>query len=390
MSHPLDAPKCSAIGLLDRRQWLAAACCTPFWPTLAQAETLSDAAAVASLVKRTLTFPRDLGSHPDTALEWWYVTGELQAKHRQFGFQLTFFRSRVPVSQGMTSAFAARQLFFAHTAVTDVANQRLRHDQRIARSSGSASVDLARASLTDTEVQLHDWSLVRRTEHYQAQAQGQDFAFKLRLLETQPLLLQGTQGFSQKGPQAAQASFYYSLPQLSVIGDLTLAGETLPVVGHAWLDHEWSQALLHPQAVGWDWIGMNLHDGTALTAFRLRDKVGGTLWAGGSWRTKGTPAALIFAPEQVIFKPVRWWQSPVSHTQYPVQWALELRHPALGVGTSVQHFTVHALVDNQELDSRLSTGAIYWEGLSELRDAQGQALGRGYLEMTGYASPLRL
>ena len=47
-------------------------------------------------------------------------------------------------------------------------------------------------------------------------------------------------------------------------------------------------------------------------------------------------------------------------------------------------------MDNQELDSRQSTGAIYWEGLSELFDGKHQLLGRGYLEMTGYGSPLRL
>jgi predicted secreted hydrolase len=49
-----------------------------------------------------------------------------------------------------------------------------------------------------------------------------------------------------------------------------------------------------------------------------------------------------------------------------------------------------AVIDNQELDSRASTGAIYWEGLSELLDSNGRLAGHGYLEMTGYAQPLRL
>ena len=31
---------------------------------------------------------------------------------------------------------------------------------------------------------------------------------------------------------------------------------------------------MHPDAVGWDWIGMNLDDGSALTAFRLRREDG--------------------------------------------------------------------------------------------------------------------
>ena len=51
---------------------------------------------------------------------------------------------------------------------------------------------------------------------------------------------------------------------------------------------------------------------------------------------------------------------------------------------------VRAVIGNQELDSRSTTGAIYWEGLSELLDANQQVIGRGYLELTGYASALRL
>jgi diguanylate cyclase (GGDEF)-like protein len=84
------------------------------------------------------------------------------------------------------------------------------------------------------------------------------------------VLLQGRQGLSRKGPDAEQASYYYSLPQLAVSGTLSLQGRAFAVTGKAWLDHEWSEALLHPEAVGWDWIGMNLDDGSALTAFRLR------------------------------------------------------------------------------------------------------------------------
>lgn len=278
----------STFSPLTRRQWVAATLLAPLWHSQAQAQSSDPTAAPAVLVKRPLQFPRDLGSHPDTATEWWYVTGELQAQGRLFGFQLTFFRSRVPSTQAMRSGFAAKQLHFAHAAVTDVTGQRLLHDQRIARSSGDAQVDLAQASETDTDVSLRDWSLQRQGSSYLARANGAGFAFELALQETQPLLLQGDAGLSRKGPEASQTSFYYSLPQLRVSGQLTLDGQRQAVTGRAWLDHEWSQSILAPQAVGWDWIGMNLFDGSALTAFRLRDKTGGTVWAGGSWRASGS------------------------------------------------------------------------------------------------------
>lgn len=404
---------------LPRRQWLMAGLSAALLPGMALAQ--ADGAAPA-LVKRQLQFPRDLGSHPDTAIEWWYVTGQLQAQREVFGFQLTFFRSRVPVTQGMRSGFAARQLLFAHAAVTDVAGQRLLHDQRIARSSGNAAVDLAHASQTDTDVGIQNWQLQRvpsvaaairpvtdpaaaassagqpqgppsaALSSYRARAVAQNFSLALDLQETQPLLLQGDNGWSRKGPDPTQTSFYYSLPQLAVQGELMLAGKSKPVTGRAWLDHEWSQSLMHPSAVGWDWIGMNLSDGSALTAFRLRDKAGGTLWAGGSWRAAGAAQALIFAAQQVHFSPQRVWKSPATSASYPVQWRLTFTPGNSGPLPALlaAPLTVRAVLDNQELDSTRSTGAVYWEGLSELLDSQGQRLGHGYLEMTGYARPLQL
>ena len=370
---------------LLRRHLLAAGLSAP-WGCL-HARTPA-AAEAAPLARQGLQFPRDLGSHPAFAIEWWYLTGHLRtaAGGREFGFQLTFFRSRVAATQGMTSAFAAKQLLFAHAAVSDVAGRQLLHDQRIAREG----FGLAQASAEDTAVTLHDWSLARHATHYQAQAAGSGFAFQLALRETQPLLLQGQQGVSRKGPQAEQASYYYSLPQLQVNGSLALAGKSLPVQGTAWLDHEWSQALLDPQAVGWDWIGMNLLDGSALTAFRLRDKAGNALWAGGSYRHPAQGATpLVFGPDEVQFEPVRRWTSPLTQASYPVEWTVRLprTHSA---GALADFYTVSAVIDNQELDSRSSTGAVYWEGLSELRNRAGQLVGRGYLEMTGYTSPLRL
>jgi predicted secreted hydrolase len=88
-----------------------------------------------------------------------------------------------------------------------------------------------------------------------------------------------------------------------------------------------------------------------------------------------------FATSEVVFAAGRRWSSPASKTSYPVEWT---------VTTPIGVFSVAAMQDDQELDSRASTGAIYWEGLSSLRDAAGRTVGSGYLEMTGYAGRLKL
>jgi len=361
----------------SRRSLLALGVTAPLWPQTAQAQLPAPSPSPDS-GHRTLQFPSDLGSHPEFAIEWWYLTGRLLSGEREFGFQLTFFRSRVPGTQQMRSAFAAKQLVFAHAAITDVQGKKLRHDQRIAREG----FGVAQASELDTRITLRDWSLVRDAQGYSAQMAGPEFGFTLKLQETQALLLQGEQGWSRKGPKNEQASYYYSLPQLKTSGVLRLKGREFAVEGTAWLDHEWSQSLLDPQAVGWDWIGMNLLDGSALTAFQLRDKSGAALWDGGSFRSsqKGAPPR-SFSRGEVVFKPLRFWTSALTQARYPVEW--QVQNP-----TDI--YIVKAVIDPQELDSRNSTGAVYWEGLSELFDRQGQLVGRGYLEMTGYASPLRM
>jgi len=332
---------------------------------------------------RALVFPRDFGSHPETRTEWWYVTGTLESAQVVRGFQVTFFRSRTGIDSSHASRFAAHQLVFAHAALSDLPQGRLRHDQRIAR----AGFGIAQAAEDDTAVVLRDWRLQREGPasasryHAQVASDGAGFAFDLTFTTTQPVLLQGDAGYSRKGPQADEASHYYSQPQLAVAGTLTLDGRALGVRGKAWLDHEWSDTLLDPQAVGWDWIGMNLDDGAALTAFRLRRADGSALWAGGSHRAAGQTVARNFGPDELRMTPGRVWSSAASRAAYPVEWRID---------TPVGRFGVKALLDDQELDSRASTGSVYWEGLSDLSDERGQRVGRGYLEMTGYAGSLKL
>ena len=334
-----------------------------------------------------LAFPRDHGAHPDFRTEWWYATGALTtAAGTVLGFQVTFFRTRVgeggapqPPTVGR---FEPRQLLFAHAALTDVTARHQWHGQRVARWNGDPTARAARASLTDTAVAIGAWAFERRGDgSYRAQVSEQGVALDLVLRPTQPLLLQGAQGLSRKGPDPAQASHYYSQPQLAVAGQVVREGQTQAVTGTAWLDHEWSETLLPPQAVGWDWVGMNLDSGAALTAFRLRTASGEAVWAGGSWREPGGQAR-VFAQGEVTFTPLRWWVSPATQARYPVVWR---------VATPVGAFEVSALLDAQELDSRASTGTVYWEGLSELLAPDTRRrVGLGYLEMTGYVGRIAL
>ena len=329
------------------------------------------AQAPAAASGRTLVFPRDHGAHPTTRTEWWYLTGwrgPLDAPTH--GFQVTFFRSRTDIDSRSNSSFTPRQILFAHAALTDLRARSHHHADRIARWNGDPAAPLAAAALDDAAVHIGRWRLARNAAGWQAHID--DPALDLVLRRTQPLLLQGEAGCTRKGPQPGQASHYVSAPQLDVQSP---AGG-----GRAWMDHEWSDELLHPQAVGWDWAGINLVDGSALTVFRLRRADGSVLWAGGSWRP-AAGSAQNFGADEVTMTPRRLWVSGATGGRYPLDWTLD---------TPAGRFELRALLDAQELDARRSTGSVYWEGLSELRDGQGRRVGLGYLELTGYAGRLRL
>ncbi len=320
--------------------------------------------------------PGDAGSHPGFRTEWWYVTGWLATTDgRPLGFQVTFFRTRPVPDDGNPSAFAARAVLIAHAALSDPARGHLWHDQRIAR----AGFGLAESATGRTDVHLRDWELSERGGRIEATVRAEGFGFSLVLVPSAPPMPNGTGGYSQKGPEAGAASLYYSLPQLAVSGEVVRDGRREAATGSAWLDHEWSSAYLDAGSVGWDWVGLNLADGGALMAFRMRDAAGTARWAGGTGRA-ADGALRVFGPSEVQFMPGRRWRSPRTGIEYPVEWQVD----AGGL-----RFALAPLMDDQESDSRATTGAVYWEGAVEARVA-GQRLGRGYLELTGYGEPLRL
>lgn len=379
------------------------------WPLAA----LSHSAAWAGMPhfptvvpRRPLMFPRDYGAHSSYRNEWWYVTGWLQtganvakdarsgaAADVSMGFEATFFRSRPALDDANPSRFAPNQLIFANVALSDPRAGALQYEQRAAR----LGFGLADAKETDTAVHIDDWSLERNTDgRYHLNVVTPRFAFNFTLEPTQPVLINGAGGYSRKGPRPDEASYYYSEPWLQIGGVLKRSGHAPgsgePMHGRAWLDHEWSSAPLAGEAVGWDWIGINLDDGGALMALQIRDRAGRKFWASATLRA-ADGSTHVFSPDSVDFTPIRWWRSPHTGAHYPVQMRVDVRD---------LHLMLVPLMDDQEFDSRASTGAVYWEGAvmafrpgaatgkSASADTNtAKPIGRGYLELTGYVQRLQ-
>lgn len=359
---------------MQRRSFLLAAL---LLGALRRASAASSGVRYASVERRTrLAFPRDHGAHPEFRTEWWYVTGALDAPRPDLGFQITFFRTRAGQAEGLDSPIAASQILFAHAAITRP-GQGLLHAERAARANLGAGFSTA-----DCDVHIGPWRIRRQDagqggESFRIRMRDASFAFDLVLKPTQPLMLQGDQGHSQKGPRPELASHYVSWPQLRVDGVVTLDGKREEATGRAWFDHEWSSEVLGADGVGWDWVGINLDDGGALMAFRIRDARGETVYAHAALRDQGGRTTQ-FGSGEVRFTPIRTWASPRNGARYPVQ--MEIRCGPHTLRTA-------PVLDDQELSTRRPAPINYWEGLVKV---SGTLAGRGYLELTGYAAPLKL
>lgn len=386
---------------IARRLWmkrvllLAAAAPVNVWaspsPQTAMA-TSSDAPSYPPVRPRTLNFPRDFGAHPDYRTEWWYMTGWLGQGAQAIGFQVTFFRSRTLHPESNPSRFAPRQLMFAHAALALPHEGKLLHAE-IAGRAGPAG---AAFDIADTGLELAGWRLYRTADdRYKLAITTDDFNLSLEATPPKEPVLRGDEGYSLKGPSPELASYYYSRPQLKVLAQLEIKGskggpdgntrkstrrtqQRLSLSGSAWFDHEWSSSLLMSGAVGWDWIGINLLDGSSLMAFRIRDAADKTLFAEWDWRD--AQGRVLEKHQDVSWEPIGQWRSPRSLVTYPESFKLRVAQ---------REWTLQPLMADQEVDARASTGGFYYEGAVELKE-NDKTLGRGYLELTGYGVPLVL
>ena len=206
---------------------------------------------------RKLVFPRDHGAHPDYRIEWWYVTGWLDRSARLPDHLLP-----------RAARGRERQPEPLQPAADPVrARRTLRPEARPAAARparGARRASLAHAEPTAPGVWIDDWRLELEGNALPARDRGARLRLSTSPCSPTSCVLQGEGGFSRKGHRPAEASYYYSRPQLNVVGQ---AERRSDVEGTAWLDHEWSSAYLAPEASGWDWCGINLLDGTFADGF---------------------------------------------------------------------------------------------------------------------------
>jgi predicted secreted hydrolase len=323
---------------------------------------------------RDWSFPRDHGRHDGYKLEWWYFTGNVHdSAGRKFGYQLTFFRSAfAPDATSRPSAWGTGDLYFAHAAVSDLSAKKFAFQDLAQRGRAG----LAESSDQKLDVSLLNWSCnMDDGGAIKLKADEPAFAIDLGLTDGLGPVLEGPGGVNAKGPAPGQASYYYSTVRLKTRGTLTVDGTRYTVDGLSWMDHEFSSNALGPHQVGWDWVGLQLDDGSSLMIYKLRSDDGKDDYLSGTIiDPAGKPTYLSAA--DLVFTGGKPWHSDKTGADYPQRWSLTVKGKQLFVQSDMP---------GQELVTTGTTKVDYFEGSATVLDSAGKPVGTGYLEMTGYA-----
>jgi predicted secreted hydrolase len=149
------------------------------------------------------------------------------------------------------------------------------------------------------------------------------------------------------------------------------------VEGIAWFDHQWGD-FIAVGGGGWDWFAINLDDGTDLSFSLVRAGDGTYPLVYGTAIEPGGRVRHLERSEFSVTSTATW-QSPRTGATYPAGWRVEIPGDQLSID-------LRPTVADQELDTRATTGVVYWEGSQVVtarragRDVGGQA----YVELTGY------
>lgn len=329
---------------------------------------------------RPVVLPRDDAAHP-APIEWWYYTGHLETETgEELGFELTFFKAYTPPSIRLFSVYPLSNTIdrghVAHFALSDKGAKRFTMGERTdfwAFEGGASSEALS--------VYVGNWSAERAEDGvgHRIRASQDGLEIDLTLTPEKPAALHGDPpGIQSMGPGGT--SYYVSYTRMKAsgtfrrnCGPLGLGCEALSVTGAAWHDHQWGDFDLSGYA-GWDWFSVQFDDNTELMLYFIRAADGRYLTRAGSSVTADGRTLPLSAPEITLTPTGETWTSPRTGAVYPMRWHLSV--PKHGVDV-----TVTPTFPEQEMDTRASTGIVYWEGAVAVA---GSRSGVGYVELTNY------
>ena len=304
-----------------------------------------------------LEFPKDHGFHPSFRTEWWYVTANLKNQDNEpLGIQWTLFRSSLG-NTGILNGWETSQIWMGHAAVTT------KNSHFFSEKFARGGVGQAGAQASPFKAWIDDWNFSGDWDKAQLNANGDEFSYNLKLSSDGPLVLNGTNGISEKSYSGAK-SFYYSQPFFKIAGVITINGVSQKVDGMAWADREWTSQLLDQDQTGWNWLGLHFDDGSKLMVFEVKSKSGKPFFSGTRIYKNGKYKSL--QPQNFILQPKI--PSQMKRDKIHLDWKIEIPSENLNI-------TIKPVNRNSYMDTFIP----YWEGPVSFT---GTHSGVGFLEVT--------
>ena len=317
-------------------------------------------AGVLSLPKQSfVSLPGDEGAHL-TPIEWWYFNGLLtDDTGGDYSFHYVTFQSVLP--NGFTPRLL--QLSWAD------------HGKEVYLTDERPELPLLEATKAGFSFQVNDWSMAGDGTDYSMTFNTGEYSVALQAVSNKPATLHQGKGLVDLG--RAGESYYYSRTRLATTGTLTIGEEQRQVTGLAWMDHQWGNFSIAP--VGWDWISLQLDDGSDLMISMVWDSTDHQpINSYGTYvPPNGQPRNI--SGENISLTATGSWTSAVTGTTFPVGWNLEVESLNLSLTLTP------ALLDSEFQGSKYVPPA-YWEGAVHVNGTQnGQTVtGNGFAELVGY------
>jgi predicted secreted hydrolase len=292
--------------------------------------------------------PADQAAHPNATTEWWYTVGHLSSHGHKYGYEVVIGD-------------------MAQIAITDITTGAY-YSQNVTYKPGQVSQSSTSLDVRSPDVTLSGPMNAMRLTAKLPDGHG---SLDLTLDAKGPAMYGNGTGLF---PFLGGSTYYYSLPNVTTAGTLTVNGRTSTVAGTSWLDRQygdWDWKQLHK----WTWMAVQLDNGDAVNLWDLFDTKGENHWATVLHRD-GSESVVSVNP--LAKNATDFRTSPTTGQRYAGKWTVEIP----GLHTSL-------VVTAQPVLQEVQAGLPFTPGINEAASTvtgtyQGKPVtGQAYVEQFG-------
>lgn len=320
-------------------------------------------------------FPKDELSH-DNIVEWWYINGFMNgSKGEKFSFMNCLFkvdnkRSKVP----LLSRLPVKTVYFFHSIISNLktGEKEIFVAPFCIISRDSFTKDLLHINfLVEFKPILFGGYVNHVLEEYEL------FKYRLKtekmdvnLIYNKPPMLEGGEGYLKMNDKS---TYYYSLTDLSLSGNLKFKDKMIEVTGKAWMDHQWADTSYNKDR--WNWFSIQLDNGLDIMCFEHISN-GNSVFHATIMFADGLQKSF---DNIEIIPDGNMWKSRRSGNKYNLSWRVIIPNENIDL-------KIKAILPDQEIGFNVVN---YWEGATEVKGMVGElkVKGKGFMELVGEYSP---